>query len=257
MYYLVYLTTNLTNNKIYVGVRTTVKLDDGYLGSGTTIKKAIKKYGKENFKRTILYFCLSSEEAYEWERKIVDFSFLCREDVYNIKPGGERPVTDIIRFKISKKLTEHTKTEEHKRNISKSWIERNKNANKDKRSESAKRGAQTRREQSKFILEQLVKIFEIQFLVSLCVKYKKVGKGYKKYYNKETNEVINRMPCDDIPEGFVLGDRPKTKEHIDKILLNGNEKFKNSGKQTNEHIEKRSKAKKENNRNKKLQELID
>ena len=57
----IYLTTNLINNKIYVGQHTTTNLDDGYLGSGKILQKAIKKYGKENFRREILEFCDGSD----------------------------------------------------------------------------------------------------------------------------------------------------------------------------------------------------
>lgn len=51
MYHLVYMTTNLVNGKMYVGVHSTENLEDGYLGSGNLIKKAVKKYGRENFDR--------------------------------------------------------------------------------------------------------------------------------------------------------------------------------------------------------------
>jgi group I intron endonuclease len=50
---IIYKTTNLINGKIYVGQHFT-SADDGYLGSGLVIKKAISKYGKQNFKREIL-----------------------------------------------------------------------------------------------------------------------------------------------------------------------------------------------------------
>jgi hypothetical protein len=89
MYHLVYLTTNHINNKIYVGVHSTYNLSYNYLGSGVKLLQAIKKYGKENFSRQILYFCLSAEESYQWERHIVTSSFIKRRDVYNIKCGGE------------------------------------------------------------------------------------------------------------------------------------------------------------------------
>ena len=88
MYHIVYLTTNQVNNKIYVGVHSTYNLDDGYIGSGTTFKKAIKKYGKQHFNRTILYICLDAIDAYFIEECIVDSQFINRKDVYNTTLGG-------------------------------------------------------------------------------------------------------------------------------------------------------------------------
>ena len=62
MYYLIYKTTNLINNKFYIGMHGTNNLEDGYLGSGKIILSAIRLYGKENFIREILYYCESEEE---------------------------------------------------------------------------------------------------------------------------------------------------------------------------------------------------
>jgi hypothetical protein len=85
----VYKTENLLNSKIYVGKRSSDTLEDGYLGSGKLLLKAIRRHGKENFRRDILQFCGSEEEAYLAEGLIVDQDFVAREDTYNLKCGGE------------------------------------------------------------------------------------------------------------------------------------------------------------------------
>ena len=88
-HYLVYKTTNLVNGKIYIGKHETDNLDDGYLGSGIMIQRAIEKYGKENFKREILFECSSREGMNAKEAELVNEEFLKRDDVYNLKQGGE------------------------------------------------------------------------------------------------------------------------------------------------------------------------
>jgi len=78
----IYKTTNLINGKIYVGQQSTNnKL---YLGSGKLILRAIKKYGKENFKKTIIELCESCEELNN--REIYWIKALNPE--YNLYPGG-------------------------------------------------------------------------------------------------------------------------------------------------------------------------
>lgn len=89
MYHIIYKTTNLINDKIYIGYHLTDDLNDSYLGSGRNLKKAIEKYGKDNFKRNILYVFPTKEEALLKEAEIVNEDFLKRDDVYNLKEGGE------------------------------------------------------------------------------------------------------------------------------------------------------------------------
>lgn len=112
MYY-IYRLTNLVNGKTYIGQHKYKELNDGYMGSGKTLKKAKIKYGIENFKKDILVFNIS-------ERKYADLlekTFIAseRENVgvencYNITDGGQggvvigHTVSEETRKKISESL---------------------------------------------------------------------------------------------------------------------------------------------------------
>ena len=90
MYYYVYQITNLINNKIYVGKHKSTKhpSENGYYGSGTQIKAAIKKYGIENFKKEVLFYCTDKDEMAQKELEIVTEDFVKRADTYNMHKGG-------------------------------------------------------------------------------------------------------------------------------------------------------------------------
>ena len=75
-FYYIYRITNNLNNKVYIGKRTSKvppDKDTNYLGSGKLIKRAIEKYGKENFTKEIVEICtkesLSNREKYYIERE--------------------------------------------------------------------------------------------------------------------------------------------------------------------------------------------
>lgn len=88
-FYLVYKTTNIINNKIYIGVQTSKKLDDiYYLGSGKLLKRAVKKYGRKSFKKEVMHVFDNIESAYLKEEEIVNDSFVARRDTYNVTKGG-------------------------------------------------------------------------------------------------------------------------------------------------------------------------
>lgn len=88
-YYGIYRITNLTNGKMYIGQHATSELDDGYMGSGKIIKHAVKKYGKENFRKEWLMFCEDEEELNYMERVYVDQTWVDRSDTYNLRLGGD------------------------------------------------------------------------------------------------------------------------------------------------------------------------
>lgn len=87
-FHTIYQTTNLSNNKIYVGAHSTDDLSDDYFGSGTNIRRAIEKYGRSSFKKDILFIFETPEEMFTKEKEIVTPEFLKRSDVYNIVEGG-------------------------------------------------------------------------------------------------------------------------------------------------------------------------
>ena len=97
MEYIVYETTNLVNNKFYIGVHKTEDSNvfDGYIGCGvymqhpssymnpkTPFQFAVKKYGIKNFKRKILKVFDNVDDALKLEAELVDINFIKRTDTY-------------------------------------------------------------------------------------------------------------------------------------------------------------------------------
>ncbi|HPI82925.1 MAG TPA: NUMOD3 domain-containing DNA-binding protein [Candidatus Paceibacterota bacterium] len=126
-FHYVYLTTNLVNGKKYIGDHSTDDLDDGYIGSGRPyFKNAIKKYGKQNFKREILEFCLSKEEAFAKQEKYIKEYNTLLPNGYNIsKKGGNNcsggisidGINRIRNSKIGKKFSD-----DHRKKLSESHL---------------------------------------------------------------------------------------------------------------------------------------
>jgi hypothetical protein len=88
MYYLIYEIKNIINNKIYIGCHKTTNINDNYMGSGKILNYAIKKYGIENFTKTIIHLLDSEKDMFLKEKELVDDLFINRSDTYNIKTGG-------------------------------------------------------------------------------------------------------------------------------------------------------------------------
>lgn len=90
MPYCVYKITNKINNKIYVGFHTikNCNLDDGYMGSGKLIQRAINIHGVENFEKEIIKIFHNRKDAESLEYDIVNEDFIKRDDTYNIVTGG-------------------------------------------------------------------------------------------------------------------------------------------------------------------------
>jgi hypothetical protein len=85
----VYKITNHINNKIYIGKHRTKDLNDKYMGSGKAIYTAIKKYGKENFTKQVLFVYDNEQEMNNKEKELVNENFVKSKQSYNIALGGK------------------------------------------------------------------------------------------------------------------------------------------------------------------------
>ncbi len=138
--YYVYKTTNVINEKIYVGVHKSKDIEnDPYLGSGYILVKSIKHHGKDNFKREILFDFTTVEEAFAKEKEIVNEDFVARRDTYNTALGGHGgKITEVNPFlgkthspetiaKILESRAWYKPTQETKDKISKTLLEQYEN----------------------------------------------------------------------------------------------------------------------------------
>lgn len=109
MYGYIYETTNLINGKKYIGQHKSNKFDNWYLGSGIVLKKAIKKYGRENFRTIIIEkinTCkedLNNREIY-W---IKYFNAVKSKEYYNNSCGGEEKGWKGLNDAVKLNLREH------------------------------------------------------------------------------------------------------------------------------------------------------
>ena len=87
----IYVIQNLINYKIYVGKSKKINNKENYFGSGVVINKAIKKYGKENFHKSILISSITSEIKLNILEKFYIKLFNSQDRLigYNIADGGD------------------------------------------------------------------------------------------------------------------------------------------------------------------------
>ena len=86
----IYIITCNVNSKRYIGRKTSsIFLGEKYLGSGLHGKRAVQKYGKENFTVQLLEECETVEELIERETFWIKyFNAVESENFYNHSPGG-------------------------------------------------------------------------------------------------------------------------------------------------------------------------
>jgi group I intron endonuclease len=120
MYHIVYKTTNTVNGKYYIGLHSTVNIEDDYLGCGhwrgrkicdinlSPILNAFKKYGDDSFIKEILFIFETREEALTKEHELVN---IADKMCYNARAGGgsNYNYTDQAKQKMSESAKERSK----------------------------------------------------------------------------------------------------------------------------------------------------
>ncbi len=222
-YNYVYVLVNRVNGKQYIGVHRTDNLDDGYMGSGKLIKRAISKYGKQNFSKTVVASFESYKQALEEEKRLVTLDYANRPDTYNIREGGYGPTKwsekGIQLLSESKKklwadpqwrasFSKRVYTPDRALKISKALLGKsrinshNKDAEKIRKTADAHRGMKrtaTARQNMSNAAQNL----------SVEAKSRRSGIGKLYMYNPSSNERKRITNGDCIPDGWVAGSGPK------------------------------------------------
>ena len=86
----IYKTTNLIDNKIYIG-KNSGQYVSSYYGSGLYLQRALKKHGRNNFKVEIIAWLPTEEQLDEFEIFLIAKyrEILGRDKMYNISDGGD------------------------------------------------------------------------------------------------------------------------------------------------------------------------
>lgn len=128
-YHIVYRTTCTITSHYYIGVHSTRDLDDGYIGSGVKFLNYVKRYGKENFYRTIISFHTTRDEAFTHEREMLTEEVLADKNCLNLVEGGrgynhtygqtfKDRISDTRKSRLTSSDIKPTKhTEEHKQHL--------------------------------------------------------------------------------------------------------------------------------------------
>jgi hypothetical protein len=204
----VYLTTNLINNKQYVGDHSTNNLNcsktKNYLGTGKIILKSINKYGRKNFKRKILDDSFKTkQEAFDAQEKYIKEYNTLVPNGYNLSPKGgygvpESYLNEETKQKIGKANKGKIHSKEFKENL---------------------RKIHTGLKQSKETIEKrTLKLIGKSHPCSIETR-NKIGKGNKgKTQTEEAKEKIKNFQI-----GRIRSDETKAKISISKQKLNNDQ----------------------------------
>jgi hypothetical protein len=119
----IYKTTNLVNNRIYIGQKKG-EFNSDYLGSGILLKQAINKDGKNNFKLDVIVYAEDKNKLDELEKYYITKyrEIFGKETLYNLADGGGGFAgnhTNDTKKKMSLSRIGHTVSEETRKKIGK------------------------------------------------------------------------------------------------------------------------------------------
>ena len=198
MFYIIYKTTNLISGKYYIGCHQTNLLNDGYIGSGKYLKRAIKKYGKNNFHFEILYFAKDKEEMFSLEKQIVTKELINDNFCYNLKLGGEGGNPGLVGAFKGKKHSVETKNK--LRDIALKQIVSDETKNKISLNNWSKSNPEAFKKHITKIASEQIKTEEHKLKLSIAQKGKRLvnnGLICKWAKQNELNELISK--------GWILG----------------------------------------------------
>ena len=225
-YNYVYRITNTSNGMEYIGVHRTDNIDDGYMGSGMILKRAIAKYGLERFHKAILSSHDTYMAALEEERRLVTLKYINENNTYNIREGGfgrcswsdkqrqlfsEQKRKQWGDTKWREQMVEKIFTPERAAKISKALMGRPRlnlhNTDPGKIRKTAEthtgmvRSAKAKKNMSLAAIN-----------ASKEVKLRRSGRGMVYIHNPQTMEMKRQLSSDIIPEGWLSGSGPKNSD---------------------------------------------
>ena len=125
----IYKTTCDVTGKWYVGMHSTTRLDDDYMGSGKILRYSIRKHGVESHTKEILEYLPSREALVLRETEIVTKELISDGKCMNLKEGGSGGFSNEEHMKNCSKAGNEAKTlklkidtifrEEHIKRVSK------------------------------------------------------------------------------------------------------------------------------------------
>jgi group I intron endonuclease len=127
----IYKLTHKESGKIYIGQSKHLKIrlnehrrcekSDDKKGSQSVVRRAIKKYGFDNFEYDIILYCEEGEYMDLMETRLINFFNCLVPNGYNVRDGGNKVfISEEGRKRISKANSGRIVTEEQRKKLSES-----------------------------------------------------------------------------------------------------------------------------------------